>query len=102
METRQELHEIIPIPYPDEPGLLKCTRAEFESLVRDLTFPAVEHLCQQLEAYAEDQPKKFAKYKNHARVIRTWHQMKIGNGYVYSPSYGQYVKRWMAAERGEV
>lgn len=102
METRQELHEIISIPYPDEPGVLKCTRAEFDALVRDLGFPAVEYLCQQLEAYSEDEPRKFKKYKNHARVIRKWHEMKIGNGLVFSPSYGHYVKRWLAQERGEV
>jgi len=97
-----QTNELVSIPYPDEPGTLVCTKQAFESLVKDLGFKCVEYLAQQLEQYAEDQPKKFKKYKNHAAVIRKWNERKVSDGYVFSPSYGHYVKRWMAAERGEI
>lgn len=92
--------DVVYIPYPDEPGLLKTTKRKWESLLRDLGFPTVEYLCSQLERYAEDQPKKFAKYKDHAAVIRRWHEIKVGDGYVFSPKHNQYLKRWVAREDG--
>ena len=90
------------IPYPDEPGKLFTTKAKWDALVRELGFACCEYLCQSLEDYAESSPKKFAKYKDHAKVIRKWHEMKVADGYVFSPSYGHFVRRWMAAERGEL
>lgn len=98
----QELQQQVAMPYPDEPGILYTTKAKWDALVRDLGFQCVEYLCQQLVDYAEEHPKKFKKYKDHAKVIRKWNEMKVSNGYVFSPSYGHYVKRWMAAERGEL
>lgn len=88
------------LPYADEESPIWTTPRKAEALTRDLGFACVEYLSQQLIRYAEDQPRKFAKYKDHAAVLRRWHEMKIGDGYVFSEKHGQYVKRWVAREDG--
>jgi len=88
------------MPYPDEPSPISTTRRKYDQLVKDLGFPTFEYLCQRLINYSEDEPKKFAKYKDHAAVLRRWHEMKVGDGYVFSEKHGQYIRRWVAREDG--
>lgn len=97
----EDLTNKISIPFPDEPGAIWVTQTEYAQLLERLGEACVFHLCEQLERYAEDQPRKFAAYKNHARVILTWHQRKLSDGYDFfeHPEHGPgYYRQWVIAK----
>lgn len=89
----------IPIPIPPSGNSLKVP-VEFERFgkygnvllkpddLADLRTRLGEHfddLIAELDRYAENHPAKFAKYKNHAAVLETWHGRLLkrikSNGY---------------------
>lgn len=88
----------ISIPFPDEPGSVFVTPKEYEQLLSRLGEACLFYLCEQLEIYAEEHPRKFAAYRNHARVLMRWHQMKVSNGYEFfeHPQHGPgYYRTWL-------
>ena len=85
-------------PFPTEPGAVFMTEAEWAQFKGRLGDEAAYYWCEQAEAYAEEQPRKWAKYKSHFRTLTNWHRYKVENGYEFfnHPQHGPgYYKSWI-------
>jgi hypothetical protein len=88
----------ISVPFPEEPGAVFMTPEQWALFVAKLGEPLAYYLCEQAEAYAEDWPKRWAKYKCHFRTLNNWHKLKLGNGYEFfdHPQHGPgYYRTWI-------
>lgn len=97
MPTR-DTSEKISVPFPEEPGVIQMTPKQWAQFLDKLGEPCAFHLCERAEAYAEQWPRRWAKYKDHFRTLTHWHQMKIAEGYEFfdHPQAGPgYYKPWV-------
>jgi hypothetical protein len=80
----------ISVPFPDEPGSLYMTPVEWEQFKLKLGNECALYWCERGEEYAEENPRRFAKYKNHYRTLLNWHQRKVETGHEWfvHPQYG--------------
>jgi hypothetical protein len=88
----------ISVPFPDEPGAVYMTEAEWLQLQSKLGAECAYYWVERLEEYAADSPRKFSRYKDHYKVVLRWHQMRIGDGYewyVHPDHGGGYYKTWV-------
>lgn len=51
---------------------VKMKQREYERLVNEFGKERIDDLVEQLDEYADIDPKKFKKYANHATVVRSW------------------------------
>jgi hypothetical protein len=56
--------------------------------------------CERAEDYAEQHPRRWAKYKDHFRTLNNWHSMRVADGYLWfehpDPTCGPgYYKSWI-------
>lgn len=94
----QSQEQLISVPFPEENGPVKMRPSQWAALIERLTEPCAYYLCEQLEDYAEQEPRKFAKYKDHYKVLLKWHERKVSNGYEFAlhPDHGPgYYKLWV-------
>ena len=96
--SKQASKEKISVPFPDEPGSIYMTVSEWDRFKAKLGAECAMYWCERAEAYAEEWPRRWAKYKNHFRTLTNWHQMRIGDGYQWfdHPDSGPgYYKLWV-------
>lgn len=94
----KDTQEKISVPFPEEPGAIQMTPQQWAQFLEKLGEPCAFHLCEQAEAYADQWPKRWKKYKDHFRTLMVWHRMKIENGYEFfeHPQHGPgYYKPWV-------
>jgi hypothetical protein len=91
----------ISVPFPDEPGAVFMTEAEWSQLQQKLGQECAYYWVERLEEYAADNPRKFKKYSDHYRVALRWHQMRVGDGYEWfvHPDHGGGYYRSYVIER---
>lgn len=88
----------ISVPFPDEPGSIFMTQSEWDRFKAQLGTDCAMYWCERAEAYAEEWPRRWAKYKNHFRTLTNWHSMKLSDGYQWfdHPETGPgYYKIWV-------
>jgi hypothetical protein len=90
--------EKISVPFPDEPGAVKMTAAQWEQFKAKLGEDCAYYWCERAEQYAEEWPARWKRYKDHYRTLSNWHGMKVGDGYEWylHPTHGGgYYKAWV-------
>jgi hypothetical protein len=88
----------ISVPFPEEPGVVFMTPEQWALFLEKLGESLAFFLCEQAEAYAEDYPKRWAKYRCHYRTLLRWHQKKLSDGYDWfkHPVHGSnYYRTWV-------
>lgn|SRR5574343_73398 len=94
----------ISVPFPEEPGAVWMTPGQWDLFRVKLTEPCAYYWCERAEDYAVQWPKRWARYKDHYRTLLNWHQMKVGDGYVWylHPEHGPgYYKMWIVEKSRE-
>jgi hypothetical protein len=94
----QRDEDLISVPFPDEPGSVYMTEPEWAQFKIRLGESCALYWCERAEAYAEEYPRRWAKYKNHFRTLGNWHQMKVSDGYEWfeHPTHGPgYYRSWV-------
>ena len=91
----------ISVPFPSEPGSVFMTEEQWAKFRERVGEPCAFHLCEQAEDYAEQWPKRFAKYKDHYRTLMAWYQRKVADGYEFfdHPQHGAGFFRTWVVER---
>lgn len=64
----------LPTPVSQE---IKIPQENYERLVEDFDKSLVDETIESLKDYGANEPKKFAKYKNHTRTVEKWIESKI-------------------------
>lgn len=88
----------IPVPLVEEPGAVWMTPLQWEGFKARLSEEAAWYWCERAEAYAEESPKKWKKYKSHYLTLLNWHQRKVECGYEFyaHPKHGPgYYRTWV-------
>jgi hypothetical protein len=96
--AQQRDDDLISVPFPDEPGSVYMTEPEWQVFKTKLGETCALYWCEKAEAYAEEYPRRWAKYKNHFRTLNNWHSMRVADGYEWfeHPSHGPgYYKTWV-------
>ncbi len=94
----QRDEDLISVPFLDEPGSVYMTETEWHVFKQKLGEACALYWCEKAEAYADEWPRRWAKYKNHFRTLTNWHQMKVADGYEWfeHPAHGPgYYKTWV-------
>lgn len=98
MPRKKQVGERVPVPFPDEPGAVYMTPEEWSSFCLKLGEACAFYWCEQADRYAEEYPARWRRYKNHARTLLNWAQMRVADGYEFfeHPTYGAgYYKSWV-------
>lgn len=98
MSTAKPDTDKISVPFPDDPGSVYMTPEQWGLFKERHGEALAYHLCERAEWYAEQSPRKWAKYKDHFRTLENWHRMKLSDGYVWflHPVHGYgYYKQWI-------
>lgn len=78
-DTTPKIH----VPFPDEPGAVEMTPQQWELFKQRHGEACAFYLCEQAEAYNDQYPKRWQKYRDHFRTLNHWHQMKVAEGYEF-------------------
>lgn len=98
MGQAKEAEDKVSVPWPHEPGHIYMTPAEWSTFNSRLGEQCALYWCERAEAYAEEHPRRWAKYKSHFRTLNNWHSMKLADGYEWfdHPQHGPgYYKAWV-------
>lgn len=78
----------ITVPFPEDPTLNVRMRAQdWERLCREWGEEEAVYLACQLQDYSISNPKRFKKYKDHARTLEVWRRLKVENNYEFDPHH---------------
>ena len=94
----KDTQEKISVPFPEEPGAIQMTPQQWAQFIEKLGEPCAFHLCEQAEAYADQWPQRWKKYKDHYLTLLNWHRHKVADGYEFfeHPVHGAgYYKPWV-------
>ena len=88
-----------PRPDPSDRSLkVRMPNRDWDKFISQVGEECAFYWCQQLEDYADSQPKKFAAYKSHYKTLLKWHQMRCADGLVFgwTPQGGNgFYKHWV-------
>ena len=78
-------------------GKVKMVKSEIISLESLLGISCLKYWIISLNQFADNEPKKFSKYKSHRACIQNWHKMRLEQGKVFSHIHpsgaGYYFRR---------
>jgi hypothetical protein len=98
MPRKTEDADKIAVPFPDEPGAVYMTEAQWQQFKEKLGETCALYWCERADAYAEQYPARWRRYKDHYRTLMVWHGMKLSDGYEWfdHPKHGPgYFRAWV-------